>query len=41
MSITETYAQNLWQLGNIMTGFAVTEALVVWPSEVHLTLRTA
>jgi hypothetical protein len=29
MTIAETYAQNFWQLGNILTGFAITEVLVV------------
>jgi hypothetical protein len=29
MSIAEAYAQNFWQMGNIITGFAVTEALLV------------
>jgi hypothetical protein len=29
MSIQETCANNFWQLENLITGFAVTEALVV------------
>jgi hypothetical protein len=29
MGVREIYAQNFWQIGNLITGFSVTEALVM------------